>query len=340
MKNHNQNKNQSISNTSKFDLKYFDEDAIQNNLWLRIKKFFLELKIKIHKFGISRFSIMIVPHSHQKATNIHVSNYVLLFFGLIVSIAVFTTTMILAKGQQNSRIQIRLAEENNALEEKFFSVSQTVESLTDYFSQFRLEVGSVIDSSIESSPVASLNNPELSISSNSNTPEIVQLQVLQKELDVTKEKIFRIGNFMAENKRTLQEIPSIYPVATRARITSRFGMRRNPFDNRGVETHDGLDLATLPGVPIYATADGVISKASVQGGYGNLVEIKHKYGFVTRYGHMQGFAAQIYPNARVKQGQVIGYVGATGRVTGYHLHYEVLVGNARVNPEPFVMMLR
>ncbi|MGL4563289.1 MAG: M23 family metallopeptidase [Brevinema sp.] len=336
----NQNKNHSLPVQTKFDLKYFDEEAIQKNFWLRIKKFFLELKTKIHQFGISRFSIIIVPHSNNQGINIHLSNYVFLFFGLIVMTTVITTTAILASGQKNSRIQVRLIEENNALEQRFYNVSQTVESLTDYFAQFRLEVGSIVNSPIESSTVASLNAPEISLVSNTITEEIAQLQILQKELDVTKEKIFRIGNFMLENKRTLKEIPSIYPVATRARITSRFGVRKNPFDHRGIEAHDGLDMATFPGTPIYATADGLVSKVGVQGGYGNLIEIKHKYGFVTRYGHMQGFASQIYPNARVKQGQVIGYVGATGRVTGYHLHYEVLIGNTRVNPEPFVMMLR
>ncbi|MGL4389030.1 MAG: M23 family metallopeptidase [Brevinema sp.] len=335
-----QNKSHSLPVHKTMDLKYFDKDAVQNNFWLRVKKFFLELKAKIHQFGISRFSIMIIPHSNSKGLNIHLSNYVLMFFGLILSITAITSTVILASGQTNSRIRVRLVEENNALEQRFYNVSQTVDSLTQYFAQFRLEVGSIVNSPIESTS-ASINDPEISmISNNTTTAEIHQLQILQKELDVTKEKIFHLGNFMSENKRTLREIPSIYPVATRARITSRFGVRRNPFDHRGVESHDGLDLATLPGTPIYASADGVISKAGVQGGYGNLIEIKHKYGFVTRYGHMQSFASQIYPNARVKQGQVIGYVGATGRVTGYHLHYEVLIGNARVNPEPFVMMLR
>ncbi|MGL4394384.1 MAG: M23 family metallopeptidase [Brevinema sp.] len=325
---------------NKMDLKYFDKDAVQKHLGLRVKKFFLELKAKIHKFGISRFSVMIIPHSNSKGVNIHLSNYVLMFFGLIMSITAITSTVILASGQTNSRIKVRLVEENNALEQRFYNVSQTVENLTQYFAQFRLEVGSIVNSPIESTS-ASLNDPELSIISNNNTTEeIYQLQVLQKELDVTKEKIFHLGNFMSENKRTLKEIPSIYPVATRARITSRFGVRKNPFDQRGVEAHDGLDLATLPGTPIYAAADGVISKAGVHGGYGNLVEIQHKYGFSTRYGHLQGFASQVYANARVKQGQVIGYVGATGRVTGYHLHYEVLIGGTRVNPEPFAMMLR
>lgn len=337
------NKNKQSYSTSipKQDLRYFDQEAINKSFILRMRKWFIELKTRIYHFGIKRFSIMIVPHTGKKGFNLHISNFMILFAIFIFSIAALSTAYILATGQQSTRNQVRLVVENDALEEKIFSVSQTVESLSDYFTQFRLEVGSIINTPIESSVVSSLNDPELSINTDEGTPkEIIQLRKLEKELDVTKEKIFRIGNFMQENKRTLREIPSIYPLATRARITSRFGVRRNPFDHRGFEGHEGLDLANLPGTPIYAGADGVVLKAGVQGGYGNFIEISHKYGFRTRYGHMQGFATQIYPGARVKQGQVIGYVGATGRVTGYHLHYEVLIGNRRVDPEPFVMMLR
>ncbi|MGL4367088.1 MAG: M23 family metallopeptidase [Brevinemataceae bacterium] len=321
------------------DLKYFCSDTLQKNLFLRIKKAFLELKSKIYKFGTSRISVMIIPHSSSKAVNLHISNYVVVFAALICSMTVIATTYIVATGQINSRHKLRLIVENDALEEKFYSVSQTVDSLTDYFTQFRIDIGSVI-APPNDADAEYLNSVQVSDASSGVPQEIVKLRQLERELEVTKQKIFNVGNFMKENKRILREIPSLYPVASRARITSRFGMRKNPFDQRGVETHDGLDMATFPGTPVYASADGVVKKAGVQGGYGNLIELEHQYGFKTRYGHLRGFAAQIYPGARVKQGQIIGYVGATGRVTGYHLHYEVWIGNNRTDPEPFAMMLR
>lgn len=325
----------------KQDLRFFDQEKLNKSFLLRLKKLWIELKTKIHNFGVQRLSIMCTPHIGIRGFTIHLSNYLLLFMGIVCSITLLSVTYILAQGHQSARTQIRLVVENDALEEKIFLVSETVESLSAYFSKFRLEVGSIITPISESSLTTTLNDPMISIESNASTPkEIVQLQKLEKELDVTKEKIFHVGNFMQENKRVLREMPSIYPLATRARITSRFGLRRNPFDQRGIEGHEGLDLATLPGTPVYAGADGVIIKSGIQGGYGNFIEIQHKYQFRTRYGHLQGFAAQTYAGARVKQGQVIGYVGATGRVTGYHLHYEVLIGNNRVDPEPFAMMLR
>lgn len=325
----------------KQDLRFFDPEALNKNIFLKIKKIFLEIKSSIHNFGTQRFSIMITPHIGSKGFTIHISNYIFIFLAMMGSLSMLSVTYILAKGQQSTRNQVRLVVENDALENKIFQVSETVNSLSEYFSKFRVEVDSIITSSEENSSISSLNDPMLGITANESTPEeIIKLQKLEKDLDVTKEKIFHIGNFMQENQRILREIPSLYPVATRARLTSRFGLRRNPFDQRGLESHTGLDMATFPGTPIYATADGVVSKVGMQGGYGNLLEIRHKYQFATRYGHMQGFAPQIYPGARVKQGQVIGYVGATGRVTGYHLHYEVIIGNVRVDPEPFAMMLR
>ncbi len=329
------------SSQPKQDLRYYDKEALKNNVFLRMTKSWLDFKNRVHTNGMKRFSIMIMPHTGGGGKTLHISNYLIVFFSVVLIGGIVSTAGILSQGHQNTRNQVRLVVENDALEAKIFNVSQTVGGLSEYFSKFRMEVGSIINSPIENSSIASLNDPEISLSSLSDSPkEIAQLLKLEKDLDVTKEKIFHIGNFMQENQRVLKEIPSIYPLATRARITSRFGIRRNPFDKRGFEGHDGLDLATLPGTPVYAGADGLVTKAGVQGGYGNLVEVEHKYQFKTRYGHLQSFAAQIYPGARVKQGQVIGYVGATGRVTGYHLHYEVLIGNGRVDPEPFAMMLR
>ncbi len=326
----------------KQDIRFFDQDALNKNIFLKMRKNFLETKKVWHDFGMRRFYVMITPHLGSKGYSLHISNYFLIFISIVSVMSVVTVSYIVTQGHQSARNQVRLVIEKDALEQKITQVAATVDSFSEYFTKFRLEVGTVMNTESSMSHISVLDDPMLGIdTSDESTPiEIIKLQKLEKELDVTKERIFTIGTFMKENQRVLREIPSLYPVATRARITSRFGIRRNPFDHRGVERHDGLDLATLPGTPVFAGADGVISKAGIQGGYGNLIEIQHKYGFATRYGHLQSFASQVYPGARVKQGQVIGYVGATGRVTGYHLHYEVISGGTRVDPEPFVMMLR
>lgn len=127
-------------------------------------------------------------------------------------------------------------------------------------------------------------------------------------------------------------IPSVQPVA-KLNFTSNFGIRSDPF--RGTAAmHAGVDIPGPVGTPIYATADGVISHAGRQGGYGNLVEINHGKGIATRYGHLSKI--MVGDNTRVKRGQLIALMGSTGRSTGPHLHYEVRIDGHAVNPVPFL----
>ncbi len=128
-------------------------------------------------------------------------------------------------------------------------------------------------------------------------------------------------------------IPSEKPVKT-AEFTSAFGVRSDPF-RHGAAMHAGIDLAGPVGTPIYATADGTVTRAGWNsGGYGNLVEVDHGRGIMTRYGHMS--AIQVSAGQRVTRGQQIGRMGSTGRSTGSHLHYEVRIDNSPVNPIPFM----
>jgi murein DD-endopeptidase MepM/ murein hydrolase activator NlpD len=128
-------------------------------------------------------------------------------------------------------------------------------------------------------------------------------------------------------------IPSDKPLRT-AEFTSGFGVRSDPF-RHGAAMHPGIDLAAPYGTPVYATADGTVLRAGWNsGGYGNLVEIDHGRGIVTRYGHMSKII--VGEGQHVTRGQQVGYVGSTGRSTGNHLHYEVRIDNSPVNPIPFM----
>jgi murein DD-endopeptidase MepM/ murein hydrolase activator NlpD len=141
----------------------------------------------------------------------------------------------------------------------------------------------------------------------------------------------RLDGPSASNTQTAA-VPSRKPVDD-IRLTSNFGVRNDPF-NGTHRMHQGIDIPGALGTPIYATADGVVSRAEWAGGYGNLVEINHGNGLQTRYGHMSKLIAQ--PNQRVVRGQLIGLMGSTGRSTGSHLHYEVRIAGAAVNPIPYL----
>ena len=117
-----------------------------------------------------------------------------------------------------------------------------------------------------------------------------------------------------------------------ARLSSPFGMRKHPIDGFN-KMHRGTDFAAPTGTPIMASGDGVVRKAGWCGGGGNCVKIRHNSTYQTVYAHMSKFARGIKSGVRVKQGQVIGYVGSTGKSTGPHLHYEVIVNGKKVNSQ-------
>ena len=127
-------------------------------------------------------------------------------------------------------------------------------------------------------------------------------------------------------------VPSRMPVDG-ANLTSSYGMRNHPVTG-GMRRHKGIDLAAPTGTPIYATADGRVSKAERFSSYGLYVSIEHGGDLQTRYAHMSRIA--VADGATVKKGDVIGYVGSTGRSTGPHLHYEVRVAGEAVNPMPYM----
>ena len=129
-------------------------------------------------------------------------------------------------------------------------------------------------------------------------------------------------------KKFLHRKPMAYQ---QARISSPFGKRRHPIYN-DVRIHWGVDYAAPTNSLIYAGGDGVVTVAKYNGGYGNYIKIRHNSEYSTAYGHINKFAKGIKPGVRVKQGQLIGYVGSTGKSTGPHLHYEVIHKGRRVNP--------
>jgi murein DD-endopeptidase MepM/ murein hydrolase activator NlpD len=112
-------------------------------------------------------------------------------------------------------------------------------------------------------------------------------------------------------------------------LTSRMGRRQDPV-NGGDDYHAGLDIAGELGQPVYATAAGTVAHVGSQGAYGRLIVIDHGFGLQTRYGHLSEYSVQ--KGHSVKRGEIIGKVGASGRATGYHLHYEVLANGKLLNP--------
>ncbi len=312
-----------------------------NLLFTNIKSFFLKLGFKIHEKGSQRLTVMIVPHSEKKIFNLQISNYIMFFTMAILTVTVISSVWAIVFNQSTYQEKVWLKKENAYKKVMIDEYRKSIDSLNKRFTMFKVDVNNIVKTYSKDKKMFNDNEIEFSSEfSNQNVPrEIKDLEKVKSELEVTKENISRMVTFMVYQKKLLKKMPSIYPLARKARISSPYGPRVDPVYRYKKEFHPGLDMAILPGTPIFAGADGVVKLAGWHGGYGIMVELKHEYGFSTRYGHMSRLGRGIVPGAHVKQGQVIGYVGTTGKSTGYHVHYEVRIGNKTVDPQPFTTML-
>ena len=162
-----------------------------------------------------------------------------------------------------------------------------------------------------------------------------------KEIDDIKRKMYiqsksydKIAKLVKDKSKLLSHTPAIQPISNKqlTRLTSGFGIRIHPIYKVG-QFHPGIDFAAPYGTPIYATADGEVSKSVYEPGYGNHIMIDHGFGYKTLYGHMSKMTVR--KGEKVKRGQLIGYVGSTGLSTAPHVHYEVIYKGEQVNPVYF-----
>jgi murein DD-endopeptidase MepM/ murein hydrolase activator NlpD len=151
--------------------------------------------------------------------------------------------------------------------------------------------------------------------------------VMRDLLGVIEQRLASVRNDVERRQALVAATPSMWPIT--GWISSDFGSRRDPFNGEDA-FHPGLDISASYGAPVHAPADGTVETAGANGNYGNLITLDHGFGLTTRYGHLSRFA--VSPGDQVRRGDVIGYVGSTGRSTSPHLHYEVLVNGQLTNP--------
>ncbi len=164
-----------------------------------------------------------------------------------------------------------------------------------------------------------------------------KMNELRKELYIQSKSYDELVK-LAKNKETmLENLPAIQPVLNKnlTRMASGYGWRIDPVYHTR-RFHAGMDFTAPTGTPIYATGNGKIITASWKQGYGNCIEINHGYGYLTLYGHMSAYKARV--GQSVKRGDVIGYVGNTGKSTGPHLHYEVHFKGEVMNPQNYYFL--
>ncbi|MBN2373454.1 M23 family metallopeptidase [bacterium] len=159
-----------------------------------------------------------------------------------------------------------------------------------------------------------------------------ELENLELEMIDQENTLLEMTTLIEDRKSILDSTPAIWP--TKGWITSKFGYRKSPYTGKKV-MHSGLDIASRRGTPIVATARGIVTFSGIKGNYGKVVALAHGYGFTTIYGHNSVNLVKV--GDKVERGDVIAYLGNTGRSTAPHLHYEVRVNEIPVNPAYYML---
>lgn len=169
--------------------------------------------------------------------------------------------------------------------------------------------------------------PELSDTYNSLTR-------LQSKLDVEIQSLAQLENILDEKTHMWSSRPAIQPISNTQlnQLHMTYGTRLHPIF-KVYKEHNGLDFSAPKGTPVYATGDGVVTRANTSSSYGRVIYLNHGHGYETRYAHLSKFAVR--PGDRIKRGHIVGYVGSTGTSLSAHLHYEVLFNERHLNPINF-----
>lgn len=164
-----------------------------------------------------------------------------------------------------------------------------------------------------------------------------KMDLLDKQLYIQSRSFDEVVDLCKNHDEMLKCIPAIQPVSNKdlRQTASGYGTRVDPIYGT-TKFHSGMDFSAHPGTPVYVTGDGVVSKVGWETGYGNTVEVNHGFGYRTRYAHLKDYKTRV--GQKVIRGEIIGSVGSSGRSTGPHLHYEVLVKGQFVNPINYYFM--
>ncbi len=298
------------------------------------------------KFIGRKYTFMFVPHSEKKVYNFQV-NFISIFFfffvlaGIIGSFVWYTNNYAQTAGALGDRTSNLKATQAN-LDQLRDETSNLIKSAKNF--EFSLNstlqtlgLSRMLNKSPETSQKGDLAGFfEFSDSAEGNLREIGELRRLSAWLDEAAKPVEELGGLLSSQNALLRDIPSLWPIKGGiGHISQTFGKNPDPFTGLWY-IHTGLDLSTWRvGDPVIATADGQVVTVDYEAfGYGNYVIVKHKHGYYTRYAHLRN--ASVKKGDRIKQGQVVGFIGNTGKSTGPHLHYEVHVGSNVEDPLKYI----
>jgi murein DD-endopeptidase MepM/ murein hydrolase activator NlpD len=295
------------------------------------------------------YTLLILPKKHSSAKKVSLSSTLVkgvsfFMMGLILTMMYFSYDYIYIRREhaELKRLRQQTAEQKKQIEglvEKVDQFAFKMEELKQFDKKIRIMAN--LESRRDREQLLGIGGPvneEKRLRSQMERDDKAMIADAGKQVDrlmeeaSSREQSFTdLLAFLKERKSLLAATPSVWPVM--GWVTSEFGRRTNPFGNDS-EFHKGLDIATGYGRPIQAPADGIVSEVSYQQDVGQMIQIDHGHGVSTFYGHLS--KAVVRPGAAVKRGDRIGYVGNSGRSTGSHLHYAVLLKGVPVNPRKYL----
>ena len=313
------------------------------------RRFGLALRSLVRR-GNQRFTVMLIPHSERRTYNLQLSVFTLVAFGtlLVVVLCAFLvlSTHFTTTNEQMAAVNRSLAASELALE----SVGDEVIALQGTLQEFRglldqlqrnLTSGNLTSGNLaaiqasgaggDGDLAAFVSQPS---ASGAESPGVTALRQLSATLDAAIMPLTELKDTVTAQQALLADVPTLWPVRGGGYVSFAFGPQRHPFTG-AFYIHRGIDIAKHHGAEIVATANGTVRRVAYErNNLGNVIEIAHRYGFVTRYGHLNRVLVE--PGQTVQRGQPIGYMGSTGLSTGPHVHYEVSIGGQLRNPEEFL----
>jgi len=271
------------------------------------------IKLLIKK-AFTPITIMLIPHTDRKALQVKVPSV-----GVFASVILwFIGTVYVFSVAVDALEYNRMKESLNYYSGQFSEMRKTMTSLKNAEAEFRR--------------IFSFKTKER-VLENIDTSDngSIDMENLKEEIKLTMESIGEIKDYLSQQRDLYMSTPKGWPVD--GQVSSSYGYRLHP-KTGARDFHSGMDIAADPGLPVKATADGIVSYAGWSGGSGNLVALEHGFGFSTFFAHNRLVAVNV--GQKVKRGDILGYVGSTGNSTGPHLHYEVWKEGKALDPITFV----
>ena len=285
---------------------------------------------KIEKTGHKRYTILFIPHHKERTFHIQFTLFSL-WFSIGIFLLLVVTSLWALERQKKLEKEIQKAYEMDHLSylkrKEYGKYLERLYQITQKWRELYRERWENIGVEITLPPVELLDE-----SPSEEWEEFLFLKRNHSLLIQVGEEIGDFSQFYKERIVVQKNLPYGWPIRN-GRITSGYGPRLSPFGFAS-EFHQGVDISGPYGSPIYAVGDGYVSFAGYSGGYGKKVVLEHRFGFQTVYAHASRILVRV--GKTVKEGEVIALVGSTGKSTGPHVHFEVLIQNKRINPLPFL----